>query len=427
MYKFPLAVAVVLWGAHLNSISLSIGGIEFTAHDFAVTLGIGILLLPPVNLRIPRGRYLALLACVVIFAIWSCITIFWSEASYAAIFILPQLRFTALFAALMLLAPVGPREVHALNRTIWRSTVVIAAGGLLLYLWAWRTGSTTWMLPVFGETRFGILRHVGAPRAIGLAHDPNFFALWLVPGLMVGLMSSVTRGSWRIAGSALILAAIVLGMSRVVFIAVPLAVFLVLILSTLASRGRRMERMRSSAWAAGGLVLAFAAVVLVVRNVEWAADAARDRYELGTGSRIGRLHALQESVRAEDLVVGLGSRSAHATLMGRYSHNTYVDVLVEFGVVGLSVWLAVMAIGGIGLFRGIRLSAEWLPWLGTGIAISVALLGFSLLTHPMLAVVMAVAGGGLMRRPALHPAPRPVPDPPLPRPAEAAMEFRSRG
>src|SRR5690606_36545885 len=135
------------------------------------------------------------------------------------------------------------------------------------YVWVWFTRQFFLVLPGFGPVRVGILDHFGIPRAIGLAWDPNLFSLWLLPGFMIGLFGSVTRGRWRVYGILAMGAMAALSISRTTLVAIPFALVGAALFYAVLGGGRPHRRLRLlgrvvgatflAGVAAGGLVFMF--------------------------------------------------------------------------------------------------------------------------------------------------------------------------
>jgi hypothetical protein len=389
-------VGLILMSVHLNSFRFPVAGVDAAPHDLA-TVMIAVMLLTGVKeRRVFYGWQGVLAAVVILFVGWSLLTTLWARAAYAGVFVPTQGRFLLLFAALVVLAPWRWEEelVRSVNRAVWVVSLFVVSIAAVLYVWSWITGRYFLSLPGFGLVRVGILDHFGIPRAIGLAWDPNLFSLWLVPGFMIGLFGSVARSWVRTYGILAMGVMIVLAISRTTLVAVPLALvggalfYSVLSRDDLRLRLRLLGRVTGATLVAG---LAAAALILVFRPL---AVFFAARLELGTGSRLGRLEVLRESLSLEEVLWGLGPRGAHFAY-GGYSHNTYVDIFIDFGLIGAVLWALVLALVGIGLLRALRISAEWLPWVAFLLALGVGMATYSLLTHPMLALAIAMGAFAL--------------------------------
>lgn len=384
-------IGLILVSVHLNSFRLPVAGVDVAPHDLA-TLVVALMLVAGIKeRRVFYGWHGVLAALMLGFVAWSLLTTLWARAGYAGVFIPTQGRFLLLYAALVVLAPWRwDRDmIRSMNQTVWTLTLVVVTVSAALYLWSMATGRQFLVLPGFGAVRVGILDHFGIPRAMGLAWDPNLFSLWLVPGLMIGLFGSVARPWSRTYGVLLMGIMVVLSISRTTLVAVPLALvggtafYAVLSQDALRVRLRLMVQVVGATMVAGVAALA---TILMFRPLT-AFIAAR--LELGTGSRLGRLEILRQALSLEEVLWGLGPRGAHYAY-GGYSHNTYVDVFIDFGLIGAALWALILAMAAVGLLRAMSRSAEWLPWVAFFIALGVGMATYSLLTHPMLALAIAM-------------------------------------
>jgi hypothetical protein len=386
-----VVIGAILLTVHLNSFRLPIAGVEAAPHDLATLFAAILLLVGSKERRVFYGWQGVLAAAVILFVAWSLLTTLWARAGYAGVFIPTQGRFMVLFAALVVLAPWrwDPDVLGSVNRTVWVLSLWIVTVGVALYVFSWATGRQFLVLPGFGAIRIGILDHFGIPRAIGLAWDPNLFSLWLVPGFMVGLFGSVATGWSRIYGILAMGLMIVLSISRTTLVAVPLALVAGSLFYSVLSRDELRLRLRLLGRVLGATFLAGVAALALILMFRPLAAFFAARLELGTGSRLGRLEVLRQTLSMEDVLWGLGPRGAHF-VYGGYSHNTYMDVFIDFGFIGAALWALILTMVGVGLLRALRMSAEWLPWVAFYLALGVGMATYSLLTHPMLALVIAM-------------------------------------
>ncbi|MBX3173001.1 MAG: hypothetical protein KF709_01185 [Gemmatimonadaceae bacterium] len=366
-------------------------GAEVAPHDFASLAVVIFALTRRLRPSVLYGPASAMVAVVGAFTLWTLAALLWSSSATAVEFLFTQLRFFLVYVAVLAFASTEDDPLLSISRGLWRATVGVAVVALALYLWSLATGTTTVSLGPFRDVRIGVFRHLGAPRALGLAHDPNFFSLWLAPGLLIGMSGRVASGFSRIAGLAVISTMILLALSRTVLVAVPVALAVSVLSYAVFSnepvrlRRRALARLGMSALLLVSVLAGIAAASSTLRTL------VQSRFESGAQTRVGRLQVIADHVSPTDLVIGLGPRGAQQLLWGRYSHNTYVDVLVEFGIPGLGLWLAALAFAVIAFLKGLRQRVLLTPWPGIMVVAGAMLMTFSLLTHPMLGVLLAIS------------------------------------
>lgn len=89
-------------------------------------------------------------------------------------------------------------------------------------------------------------------------------------------------------------------------------------------------------------------------------------------------------------VFGNGLRSNEVRL-NTYSHNSYLDVSQEMGIVGTALWGAIAALIAVALFRYARTNSAGIPWLPAYAVILVMMGSLSMLFMPYFWIVAAVA------------------------------------
>lgn len=295
---------------------------------------------------------------------------------------------------LMLLIMVGSmvtyiENMEKLNKVVFLLGAVIASVSLILYLAN---------VDVTGSRRpFGGIILMSEPqsgfgqilRLLGFARDPNFYAMFISISFFCGLVTKRVGWIVRWGGLLVIAMSLVLALSRTALVAVPLSMFLFLVASSLSTGhlGVLPRRyLRSSLAVAGvGLVVVIGASFLNDRYVEQA--LARFASSPDT-PRIQMWSDLASDLNV--LVMGGGLRSAEVALEGRYSHNSYLDITFETGVIGMLLWLAFVAyVCRIALVL-IRTTPEMAPWVQSLLMVLLMMITLSILFHPIFWVVSAV-------------------------------------
>lgn len=300
---------------------------------------------------------------------------------------------------LLLLITVGTmaahiRDLRRLNRAVFLLGAVIAVVSVLLYTLNYTDSGAR---RTFGSVILLLDSHQ-IPRLIGLASDPNFFALFMGVSLFCGLSDIRVNPQLKWTGLAFITASIALTISRSALVAIPLAIAAVWLIQT-AGRHRlinKTRRVNVRTWIASGIVgiVVFAALTILVGPVQtWTAS----RFSSSLNSpRFDRWATLTSDPQI--LVLGGGLRSAEVRLGGRYSHNSYLDILFETGAVGIAALLSFV-------FYAVRKGASRLtsaqeiaPWVQGLFFVLLMMLSASVVYHPILWVVSAVVLAQSSRR-----------------------------
>jgi O-antigen ligase len=204
-------------------------------------------------------------------------------------------------------------------------------------------------------------------RGIGLT-DPNYLACWIDLGLIVVVASLlhlyVTGNKWRFAltvpaggFAALVIYGLSIGASRGISVAL-LFTFVVLFLLT-AWRSRILL----------GVFVALLGLAPLLWNLPLFDNFRRRLDEGGTGDRLELTQdALNHWVNSPvwNMMMGNGSGSTFRILR-LHSHNVYTEMLLDYGVVGLLIFVILLGLAWWSAFRqegAFRLIAiGWLAFL----------------------------------------------------------------
>ena len=233
----------------------------------------------------------------------------------------------------------------------------------------------------------------GFPRLIGLARDPNFYAMFMSVSLMMGVAEAHMGKALKWSGVAVITVAFVLTLSRTAIIAVPLSVILVTLLH------HRMKAYPSNSSFLKSLLPWITVLLVVVFVFTFLSVMMRPVFDWA----IYRFLNILDSPRLDLWAVlvadpsvflaGEGLRSSSLILGGSSSHNSYLDILFETGILGLILWVAFavyIAKRGLAL---IRLETAAVPWLQALLMVMMMMATLSITYHPIFWVVSAVILG----------------------------------
>ncbi len=252
------------------------------------------------------------------------------------------------------------------------------------------------------------------PRFIGLARDPNFFGLTASISLLTLPFATRIPVPLRWLGAALLLTAIFFAGSRL--LPASMLVGTAVLISLLIVLRQRVAIRQLLVTLVPGLLIALIAMPLWSLGPDYPSSLGTrifERYELGTktprtelwaqtagtlGDGTGVEAATNTLDRTLNFILGNGLRSNQETLSGQYSHNTYLDLLGETGMVGLVLWLVITGIVTVQGFRAVRRNSELTPWLAIWLIVLLFSYGFSLLVAPYYWFFAAVITGLGFRR-----------------------------
>jgi len=229
------------------------------------------------------------------------------------------------------------------------TTVLVACAAInsLVGLWGVATKRTLFDLgaDVVGTGSFGYDAATG--RSGGIAGE-NYVGMYDVPALIAGLCLMRYR-RWRVAGTALAAfssAAIIVSLSRGSILSALTAALLFIALS--------MKRTRSGPWLVVILLVAVYAGAGYIGDQDNApagmalANSAGYRFAaegLTNESRLAIWRKYFEDVMTDHAVFGMGGGyiQFQALMDRRVPHNSFLDILVEYGSVGLLLYAGAFA------------------------------------------------------------------------------------
>jgi len=195
-------------------------------------------------------------------------------------------------------------------------------------------GRITWALgtPTKGMTQLQI------PRVTSTWNDPNIYGLFLIPGLIF-VINIPKKKLMKYALSIVLLFGIALSYSRTAWISAFVAVNILLALYWI--RGRKLKSVKKFEFVLRGSALLFM-VLMITFIIPWA-DIWERLIELNPISFKDRIRmtyiGLEYFSKSPFFGIGLGNL---LPISQAYTHNSYISVLVECGIIGGLCWLLLL-------------------------------------------------------------------------------------
>lgn len=202
----------------------------------------------------------------------------------------------------------------------------------------------------------------GVWRAAGLSSDPNYFALMCLMALVI-LNGMLQRGRWTVPATVLLSVAVFLSGSRA-----GILVYALMGSIWALSALRLSMFLKLLCLVVLGVVLLWVATLNPAIGLVFDAEnytASADRTSLQDRGLLAAL-ALDVVATSPWLGAGLGAVRAHElNVLGSVSHNAYLEVWAESGLVGLALWLVLLTSICTALWRAGRRHTTLGPyWLG---------------------------------------------------------------
>jgi O-antigen ligase len=333
-----------------------------------------------------KRRFIAIFVVALVFALWIGIEAFRSPQPVrgATMWVMTCRNLAILWIAGTLLAEL--HDLRLLNRFVFLLGVGMALGSMVFYAGSLREHSSILLDPELSIEFF----EAGVLRLEGFVADPNFFGLFLSFSFLCGLAADGLRpAALRWAGLVVLGAALLLTFSRGVLLSLILSAILLGVAGVLRRRSlwlRYAARVLVLLAVVGGVALLVPVPSIGVSPLKWL--VARFAV-IGTRPSWPAWVELLPMTLDHPLL-GHGLRMVEVVLRGAYSHNSYLDLLLETGAIGLCIF----ALFGVLVIReGVRASAESadvLPWLHACVLTLLMFFFFSILYNPPFWIVAGV-------------------------------------
>jgi O-antigen ligase len=226
-------------------------------------------------------------------------------------------------------------------------------------------------------------------RLIGFAKDPNFYSLWISLAFFIGFSRSLSLS--RLVVLATIGVSLVLAMSRTFGLAILIST-IILILYSLAMRVRSREYIYRVL--IGVAIIATASYIITFFMNYNLISFLIERVMLANATP--RFDMWQQILgkmgETWNPIIGAGLRGAEIALEGNYSHNSYLDVLFETGLIGFLLWSFMLYYTTLSAVKRINYP-EWCPWVQTWLVLLVMFAFFSISYNPFLWLIAGILTG----------------------------------
>ena len=375
-----LMVLMLLVSFHLYGVGvLKFYGLSIAPWDWAIVVLVFLMASVPVlrTVRI-RSSFTPVLFLAFLFTTWMGVSAFFSpQPDRALTMLLLQVR------NLVLLLVIGTlfsniTSVELLNRKLLWVGTLIAGLALLMYISAWFRYSEIISSRELWKPGIGYeLDQGGVLRLIGFAGDPNFYSLWIALPFFVGF---TRRFSLQNLFAVIVIGlSVALAMSRGFALAFLISVVL-LFFAQLITRARSMGYIKKLLV---GMVIVTIGMVGLYFVASYDLSQFAQRVELVSKTpRWAMWEQLCEGLTEKwNAIVGTGLRGTEEALEGGYSHNSYLDVIFETGLIGFAVWSSIIVYVTIFALERTK-ELQWLPWVHTWLVILVMFGFFSLVYNP---------------------------------------------
>jgi len=333
-YMTVLFISLLFISLNLQAFYYEIAGLKVTFADIAIVIGLFYGILRSFRARTKRvsSSYYIPHICIILYLLWNGIAAMISpDVVSGTTLFLQQVRNFLLFFLITML-PFNVNDYQRVNFSLFTIGIIFSVIGIGLYYSSYlNIGSiiknpTTWHGVIGYE-----LDKTGYLRANGLAGDSNFYAIFLMLSLFCGLSINKSR-FLKYGGLFLIMVAILLAFSRSILVALVLTLFAMYFIRLVKLSRRDFFYITAMA-----IFLVFSSVCIFLVFEINMIEVMELRFTDISGGYRSYLWNILIHMISESPLWGHGLRTAQ-NVTGIYSHNTYIELLVDTGLIGATLF-----------------------------------------------------------------------------------------
>lgn len=248
------------------------------------------------------------------------------------------LQFARNFILLLLLAkiPLSMHDFRRINSAVFLIGVLFAIVSLMIYymnqlkIHSILHDSDLWRGLGYGLDKSGYLRLSGLPG------DANFFSLFMTLSLLCGIQTDM-RKSVKYSGLLFVTASLILAFSRTIYFVILISSIIMVLLRLVRLDLRSLNTVLK---AVIGASISFVTISFLLGINPF--NVMRIRvFDIPSGPRTILWSVLYEKIFNNKIIFGYGLRTSQSAL-GHYSHNTYLETLVDSGVIGALLFMGII-------------------------------------------------------------------------------------
>lgn len=279
-----------------------------------------------------------------LFVIWGGITAFWAHniVSTIKLFIGALFVFSCYLVLKSFLINVYT-DNKKLELSFYQASVAFVILSLFMYVLGYYKVSGNY--EAYEHVRvFGIYVERGMPRLIGPLLDPNIFTFYICPVFFYTLLKPQKK-LFDYLFFTLLCVALILSMSRGGIIAISFATMIILFIKTLSALLRLRLNKSDVFFISLAIITTSIILNLIFSSTDFAMMLERRINDIGSGS--GRFEIWENALKLwhENMLLGIGwfnFLDFNILMFDRanYAHNTFIETLVETGLIGFILYLA---------------------------------------------------------------------------------------
>jgi O-antigen ligase len=333
---------------------------------------------------------------LLVFFLYYCITSLWSMDQISSLRYIAGILIILLTYFVLKYLLVKKQRYFDLNTIVFRSGSLFVYFSLAAYIYGFYIIGSFDALWEYNSTAvYGLYVDRNIPRLMGLANGPNFYGLY-ASFLFLYMLFKKGKDKYEVFLTGITFVTILLSFSRGTF----LAIIIVLLFYSLRKIFLFLPTFRFRLIRIRSLLTVFLLVILLLyayEEYEVFGDMVDKRLELGSGS--GRLDIWGNAMHifSDNPLFGIGVYSFQALnnllfLDSHYAHNTYLEILVESGIIGIVIYLCFQLMVLYQINTLSNKNNEYILMISIYIVINIQILFLSSLIDAVLYLYLAFLG-----------------------------------